>query len=331
MSSCPDDEFLDEYQAVTQDCGYFPLENWTSIRVTGADRRRFLHNMCTNEISKLSDGEGCETFFTNVKGKIVAHTFVMVLPDEILLLTVPNQAEQIIEHLDRYVIREDVQLLGESNQNVWRAILGAQANQLACQITENIKQLERPWQSISFETGELIGTIARFDAVTPKGFLIRCTHSTADNLADLLKRSAVKQVSEPVWTSLRVEAGFPLFGVDFDSSNLPQEVGRNRQAISFTKGCYLGQETIARLDALGHVNKQIVAMQFAGEMIPPSDTKIFDGEKEVGTITASSWSPKLKSPLALAMVRRGSNEIGKKLRCELGEVTVVQSNFCSES
>ena len=131
--------------------------------------------------------------------------------------------------------------------------------------------------------------------------------------ADLRYGSAV-QCDDRIWNALRIESGWPLFGVDFDGSNLPQEVARDAQAISFRKGCYLGQETIARIDALGHVNKRLATVKFAGDEPPPPGAELTADGQPAGHVTSSCWSPKLGRPLALAMIRRGCNDPGAELQ-----------------
>jgi hypothetical protein len=126
-----------------------------------------------------------------------------------------------------------------------------------------------------------------------------------------------------VFAAVRIEAGLPLFGVDFNADNLPQEVGRDAVAISFTKGCYLGQETVARIDALGHVNRQLAGVRFSGEAAPAAETKLTHAGAEVGQVTSASYSPQLKAPLALAMLRRGHNSPGAQLDSPAGAAEVV--------
>ena len=104
---------------------------------------------------------------------------------------------------------------------------------------------------------------------------------------------------------------------------MPQEISRNEKAISFNKGCYLGQETIARIDALGHVNKQLCAVQFSGDKIPGVGLKLISGDQEVGRVTSTCWSPRFESPLGLAMIRRGSNDVGLELESEIGNATII--------
>jgi folate-binding protein YgfZ len=125
------------------------------------------------------------------------------------------------------------------------------------------------------------------------------------------------------FTAARIEAGFPLFGVDFGEENFPQEVGRDPVAISFTKGCYLGQETVARIDALGHVNQRIAGVRFFGSDVPMNGTKLTLQGKEVGVVTSAAFSPKLGAPLALSMVRREANSPGTRLGSAIGECEVV--------
>jgi folate-binding protein YgfZ len=121
----------------------------------------------------------------------------------------------------------------------------------------------------------------------------------------------------------RIEAGVPLFGRDITADNLPQEIGRDQVAISFTKGCYLGQETVARIDALGHVNRQLVGVRFEGNEVPAVGTKLTAEGKEVGQVTSAAWSPKLAAPLAIALVRRGHAKAGTRLTSASGDAVIV--------
>jgi folate-binding protein YgfZ len=119
-----------------------------------------------------------------------------------------------------------------------------------------------------------------------------------------------------------MESAWPLWGVDFDDSNLPQEIGRDAAAVSFRKGCYLGQETVARIDALGHVNKQLVQIQFSGEVVPSAGAGLSQEGQLVGRVTSAAWSPRVSAAIALAMVKRGSNKFGSILDCQgvIGQV-----------
>jgi folate-binding protein YgfZ len=122
----------------------------------------------------------------------------------------------------------------------------------------------------------------------------------------------------------RLEAGFPWYGQDISEENLAPEVGRDPQAISYVKGCYLGQETIARIDALGHVNRMLVGVGFETADAPSPGTELFCDGKGVGRVTSAAFSPKLQAALALAYVRRGHHEPGSQLSSAIGRVGVVR-------
>ncbi len=319
--TAPDDySFLDQYDALLNRCGYVALENWSVVALTGTDRQNFLHNMCTNEISKLAAGEGCEAFFTDVKGRIVAHAWVLLREDRITLLAVPEQAELIVSHLDRYIIREDVQLADRSQAEVWTVVAGAQAGAV---LSDHCEQLTKPWQNAAYQLGGVKCLLVRFDLPGRIAFLLGTSRDQAAALHQQLEAAGTIACGQRAWDALRVETGWPLFGIDFDHSHLPQEVARNAQAISFTKGCYLGQETVARIDALGHVNRQLTTLRFAEGAAPEPGTTLTQQDQQVGVATTVGQSPRAGASLALAMVRRGSNEVGTTLDSEVGPVEVI--------
>ena len=138
-----------------------------------------------------------------------------------------------------------------------------------------------------------------------------------------LSEQGATACGEEVFSARRIESGMPLFGLDFDETNFPQEVGRDRQAISFTKGCYLGQETVARIDALGHVKQQLVGVRFPEGDVPAQGTELLRNGKTVGKVGSAAFSPELGVPLALAMVRREHTVPGGQLDSTLGACEVV--------
>lgn len=314
-----DKVFAAQYDALVDGCGYCELANWSVVTLAGADRQSFLHNMCTNDVRKLGVGAGCEAFCTDVKGKIVAHVFVLLLSDRMVLLTVPNQAQRIIGHLDRYVIREDVQLADVSQEQTWTMLVGSR--------TEAVlpNTLTAPWQNTTCRVGAVECLLVRFPLPGRSALLLGCPREHVAALGCELNTQSAVCCGEKAWISLRVEAGLPLFGVDFDETNLPQEVSRDAQAISFTKGCYLGQETIARLDALGHVNKQLATLRFDPAASPTPGMPLTHEGRPAGSATTVGWSRRLGAPLALGMVRRGSNTVGTRLQSPCEPVEVIQT------
>ena len=241
------DSTLAEYEALHSGRGFASLDQCTTVVFTGKDRSTFLQNMCTNDIRRLATGDSCEAFFTDVKGKIAVHGLVVAQADRLLLVTVPDQAESLICHLDRYIIREDVQLANISADMTWFAIFG----QLATVQRDDLDD------SVSI-TSKLLSEMQ----------VISCSASSKSNVVSQLKMLEVRPCNLEALNILRIESKLPLFGIDFTSANLPQEVDRDAQAICFNKGCYLGQETIARIDALGHVNQKLVLLKFSSEVVP---------------------------------------------------------------
>jgi folate-binding protein YgfZ len=317
-------EFQTQYNALTNTAGLVDLSDRTQIEFTGADRGKFLHNLCTNAVRDLPAGRGCEAFVLDVKGHIVGHVFVFVGPESIVLETVPGQAEKLLGHFDRYLIREDVQLHDRSTD--WAELFLNGPN--AAAILKNLGAAV-PENRLDHNSAELAGQpvwIRRVDLAGPNGFLIACRRNDLPELKNRLSADAMP-CGLDVFETARIEAGTPLYGCDITAENLPQEIDRDRLAISFTKGCYLGQETVARIDALGHVNRLLRLVKFSADAIPPPGTELksTDSDKPVGQVTSACWSAKLNAPIALAFVRRSFHEPGTQLNSGVGVVEVINA------
>lgn len=313
--------WLDDYQALTADAGRVNVSARTQVELTGDDRAKFLHNLCTNEIRKLAPLAGCEAFLTNVKGHIVAHGYVFSGPESLIFETEPGQAESILRHLDRYLIREKVELKDRSADHGEILVAGAQAESKLA----GLASFELPRERLASAFGQLGPHevwIRRVDWTGDAGFLIDCRRSELAAVVALLEGAGIRSCSYEALNAARIEAGTPCC-LDITEKNLPQEVGRDRFAISFNKGCYLGQETIARIDALGHVNRTLVGVRFDGDQVPAAGEPLFAGEQPAGEVTSATYSPRLKAPLALAYVRRGSNHVGSSLRSAMGVAQVI--------
>ena len=309
------------YEMLAEGCVFFRLPARTHIELLGADRHQFLHNLCTNDVNSLQPGTGCEAFLTTVQGKTLGHVLVFAGKESLALDTVPVQGERLITHLDRYLITEDVQITDRSADWSELAVAGNQA-------THVLKQggLDVPLVPLHHTDGALAGhavSVRSVDLITAPCFFLQTERNAQEELIKNLITWGATECSAEVLETARIEHGWPCFGVDISDRNLPQEINRNEQAISFTKGCYLGQETVARIDALGHVNRLLVGVQFEGADVPVPGTKLRDGEKEVGAVTSATLSPRLAAPLALAIVRHEHASVGTILQSEVGSATVV--------
>jgi folate-binding protein YgfZ len=166
-------------------------------------------------------------------------------------------------------------------------------------------------------------TIRRVDYTVPNCYLLQVRKNDTDAVIIALKKAGGVICGQDALESPRLEAGFPIFGLDITPDNLPQEIARDTKAISFTKGCYLGQETVARIDAIGHVNRLMVGTKFPGDAIPVCGTELLSAGQKVGEVTSAAWSPRLQAPLALAIVRRTYAKPGNELETKYGPAVVV--------
>jgi folate-binding protein YgfZ len=313
----------DEYRALVDDAGVADFSDWTQIELRGKDRASLLHNMCTNEVRKLAAGSGCEAFFLDAKGHIVGHGFVFAGPDSHLLFGVPGQAQRLMAHLDRYIIREDVQLADQSGRHGQFLVAGPRAGEVVKRWT-GIEPPSAAHGEIQATVGPVAASIRALPVIGPIGFV--CGHPLEQHVA--VWRSLVAAGARPCGLEAvemaRVEHGFPVYGRDISERNLPQEVGRDDRAISFVKGCYIGQETVARIDALGHVNRKLVGLKFSGTVVPEPELALSTAGQVVGEVTSAVYSPRLAGPLALGYVRRGHDEPGTQLDSPLGKAQVVK-------
>lgn len=310
-----------EYEALTQAAGLVDATTRSQVRLTGQDRVSFLHNMCTNDIKSLVSGAGCEAFLLDPKGHAMGHVYVFYGDDALTLESAPGQTDRIISSLDKYLIMEDVELADAAADAAELLVAGPQA----AEVLRKLVAAPLPETRLSFaETtcGEHPVAVSRVDLL-PQSFLVAVAPAAVDEAWQMLVAAGATPCGFEAYEPARIEAGTPEYGRDITDKNLPQEVDRNEQAISFTKGCYIGQETVARIDALGHVNKLLVGLQFAGPNVPAPGTALTSDEKSVGEVTTASWSPRAAAPVALGYVRRGHHTPGTKLASACGEATVT--------
>lgn len=310
-----------EYSALAAGCGVAALPR-TLIEVMGKDRVQLLNSFCTNDVKRLAAGQGCEAYVTNHQGKILSHVFIYCEPTRLVIDTVAGQAPALIGHFDRFVISEDVRFRDLSSEIGNLIVAGPRAQEILGGLCDCQLPAE-PSSSAAVSIGGSPAMLRRVECAGNDCFFVQAANENLDAIRSAIQRAGAFACSEQAIEIVRVEAGFPLFGHDISEDNLPQEVGRDAQAISFKKGCYLGQETVARIDALGHVNKLLCQVKLSGEAVPNAGTTLVVGGKEVGRVTSAVWSPRLESALALAYVRRMHANAGTRLESEAGPAEIV--------
>ena len=293
---------------------YLPWHARTRVELKGPDAQSFLHRFCTNDIVSLTDGHGCEAFLTTVQGKTMGHLLVAVTGDSVMLETVPGQAETIIAHLDRYAFSEQLEMIDRTDDSTQWLLQGPSWSD------------QFDWPSAGSGTnfpamaGEIESRITVAPYVSGGCWLLRVATTDAPDVEAWLKDLAATPLEDERFQWLRIQAGFPLFGIDFSPQQLPQELDRNEAAISFTKGCYLGQETVARLDALGHVNKLLKRLEFDAPLADPTGEILFESQP-VGQLTSHATCG--GRTIGLAILKRPAFEAGKEVSLN-GQVGVVQ-------
>jgi len=299
----------------------YAIGGLTVIELCGADRGKIANNLCTQDLRTLAEGQTAETFVLDVKGRTLSHGIVCGWKDSLWFLSAPGQAERLVPHFDRYIIREDAVVVDRSAELT--ALLFPNTNS-ASEILPGVSDPMPAHSCIEF---------------TWQGGAIRCVHAPwigKESLLAIVPTSVVSTGGLPEmralvpsdtshrtdWELQRIEAFWPWVGIDFDDKNLPQELSIDRRAISFKKGCYLGQETVARLDALGQVQKKLVKLRIQGsDRLPLPFAIVLDG-KEIGSIT--SMAPTLAGDsLALGMVRRSHFQSGTELVVDGRQATVL--------
>jgi folate-binding protein YgfZ len=290
------------------------------VELTGADAVSFLHNLCTNDVRNLAPGAGCEAFLTNVKAKVVAHALVYRQGEggapALWLDLAPNMATKVIQHLDHFLISEQVEFADRSAEFAQVQLAGPQALAVLETAGEGAVPALAPLGHLARTLGGAACQVRRHDPLGVPGYDILCRADEAGGLWRLLAGAGASPAGLEAYETLRIEAGTPRYGVDIDDDTFAPEVGRTPQAICYTKGCYLGQEPVVMARDRGHVNRTLRAVLLPGGPVPRGSRLYRDG-KEVGRVTSSAVSPRLAAAVGLAYLRRGSQEPGTAVEVEV--------------
>jgi folate-binding protein YgfZ len=292
-----------EALAVRRGAGLADRSDRGKIRLEGPDRVAFLQAIVSNDVAAIEPGLGRYTLGLNHKGQIVAE-FPMLPWDESLLLHVePEERAFTVGWLRRYKLRSKVQIADETEALALLSLAGPSSpGVLAAWLGERIvldqdAVAEREWRGQPVllagarDTGEL-------------GYDVFLPASVAGEACDAFTTMGAPPIGRLAWEILRVEAGTPRYGPELNESTLPPEAKLEERAISYEKGCYPGQEIVARIKNRGHVNRLLRGLTLDVGDPPAAGTLVRTPEREVGAVTSAVWSPTLERPIALAYVRR---------------------------
>lgn len=294
----------------------YHLPNLSIVDVRGADADAILHNVTTNAVKTLASNQGCETFITDVRGKTLGHGYLYRIVSEVAdsdpnqtcrfrYVGAAGQSQRIVEHMDKYTIREDAvpETLDETYQGFVIPAESVEALESAGPFlpggtqpspggTGNDADAGSPSHAVRCWDQTIAGVdsfVHQTEFLGPGTLLVLVNAAEADSLLKLFAGHGLTIADEAAFHQARVAAGFPWYGIDLDEKNLPQEADRDSRAVSFTKGCYLGQETVARLDALGQVQRKLVKWSIQGGTPCPGSTLDHNG-KTVGRLTSIAVS-----------------------------------------
>jgi folate-binding protein YgfZ len=270
-------------------CGLVDRSERGKLALTGSEAKAFLHGQVTNDIEALEPGRGCYAAFLTHKGKMLGDLRVLDVGDELLIDTERVALQELFNMIRRYKLGRDVELHKRTLETALLSLVGPDARRIA-----GAEDLVEEHANRRAEIGGvpvlLAATDVGVDVFVP-----------AEGKEAVIGALGVPAVDEEAAEVVRIERGRPRYGVDLDDSVIPQEAGLNERAVSFTKGCYVGQETVARLHYRGKPNRHLRGLRLSAPAARGDVLRL--GEKEVGRLGSVAVSP-VHGPIALALVRR---------------------------
>jgi folate-binding protein YgfZ len=316
----PDEALTSEYETLTERCGIVDRSERGKLALTGSGAVEFLNGQITNELVGLSPGEGCYAAFLTHKGKMLGDLRILVVadteqaqsaargpqddeatqePSELLLDTERCALQALFDMIRRFKVGYDVELHKRTLESSLLSLIGPSAEAIAAK-TLSLDEAQLPASEHSHllaRLGQMPVRLIRTDL----GFDVLFDAEALEQVREALEATGAVSVSEAAAEIVRVAHGRPRYGIDLDESTIPQEAALNERAVSFTKGCYVGQETVARLHYKGKPNRHLRGLRLSEPA--ESGTPLALGEKSVGSLGSSVLSPRL-GPIGLALVRR---------------------------
>lgn len=282
-----------EYQAITVACGVVDHSERGRLALTGADAKTFLQGQVSNDVEGLVPGTGCYAAFLTPKGKMLGDLRILDTGDELLLDTERVALQGLFNMIRRFSIGYAVELHKRTLERGLLSVIGPEA--AAVTGAQELGDAEHAHRLID------VGGVSVRAIRTDVGVDLLCDSAETDALLAALAEAGVPQVSAEAAECLRIEHGRPRYGIDLDDTVIPQEAGLNDRAVSFTKGCYVGQETVARLFYKGKPNRHLRGLVLSAP-VQSGDEIELEG-RSVGRVSSAVVSPR-RGPIALALVRR---------------------------
>ncbi len=282
-----------KYAAVKHGCGLLDVSDRGKLALTGTEAKEFLHGQVTNDVNALAPGSGCYAAFLTHKGKMRGDLRILDLGHELFLDCERGVLQALFTLVNRYKLGRDVELHKRTLEHGLLSLVGPRSDEV-------VRAADLPQSEHASVAGDIAD--ARITLVrTWAGIDVICDATDTTRVKEALEADGAVPISDTAVEVLRAEYGRPRYGVDLDESVIPQEAGLNERAVSFTKGCYVGQETVARLFYKGKPNRHLRTLVLSAPV--PTGVRVVHGEREVGVLGTSVVSP-THGPIALALIRR---------------------------
>jgi folate-binding protein YgfZ len=286
---------ITEYYNAARTQAALAEKDWSGlVKFTGSERASWLQGMVTNDVQKLQPAQGCFAAHLTPQGKIVAQMHILADDDSLWFSLERAVVPKLMAAFEKLLITEDVQMSDVSDQWEALAVVGPKSREVIESWLGEPLNLSETYSHKAFSQCRVV--------VSELGFEVWVLREVADKALRALAASGATAIDHGTWDVLRTEAGIPMYGVDIDESTTLPELGDH--GISYEKGCYVGQEVVAKVKYIGHVNRRFSGLVLNGNQLPDTKSAIRKDGKDVGYITTSVFSPGLNKPIALGFVSR---------------------------
>ena len=310
-----------EYASIRKAAALMDAPHRSVIILTGKDRLSFLHNKLTNDINRLTPGKGCYAYLLNLKGRIVMDMNILHTEEATLMELDRRLAGDFLQIMEKYIFSEEVRLLDGAQQLGRLTVLGPKAELLLKKVMDaGVETLAEPFRHAKRMIGKATVTVFRNDLAGETQFELIVPRDQMVTLWQILHEAggheggggndpnavSLRAIGWSAFNTARIEAGTPLYGIDITDHHLPMETAHwYTRAVCVSKGCYIGQEIVARMHAHNAVARMLVGLRAQGERLAVAGTDIFDQGQQVGMVTSSCMSPMLGYvPVALGYVKK---------------------------
>lgn len=302
-------DFASEVGVVRKGVGILDLSYRGKIEVTGKDRAVFLNNLLTNDIKNLGLGSGCYAMLLNAKAQILADMNVSVFANSILLEVEAGLEEKLLRYFEKVRIMENVEFRDITRDWILLSLQGPKSEALVGALIHGPVMVTEEFHHTNFQILDTPATLIRRSVTGEKGFHLLVPKDKGEPIVKRILEVGRLYGAAPVGAGaaeiLRIEAGIPRYGIDMDEAVMLPETGLESMAASETKGCYPGQEVVARIKTYGGLNRKLCGLVFDKTHLPRAKDKVLKGKEEIGFISSACHSPTLGKGIALAYLKKG--------------------------